>query len=127
MAVIENIQSAELIEDRCELHFACAGFWNPQIMSEFLDLLNETCKPLVMARKPIYALGDFTDALPQDRETTALVRDHLENARHFGLKRVGVVGATALMKIQYKRVAANLDVAFFDSKVEALAWLRANR
>ncbi len=109
------------------MHFACAGLWTPQIMSEFLILLNETTKPLVKAGKPIYALGDFSEALPQDRETAALVGDHLENARRFGLKRIAIVGATALMKMQYKRVAADMDVGFFDTRADALIYLREGR
>lgn len=127
MAVTENFYSCELVEDRCEVHFRCGGFWNPEIMRAFLDKLNETTKPLIKAGKPVYSLGDFSEALPQDRETAAMVATHLENAKKFGLKRVALINATPLMQMQYKRVSSGLDVAFFETKATALNWLRADR
>ncbi|MEE4289424.1 MAG: STAS/SEC14 domain-containing protein [Erythrobacter sp.] len=127
MNTIENVQSAQLLEDRCEVHFVCGGFWDTELMAKFLALLDATCKPLVKAGKPIYALGDFSKALPQDRATAAMVSDHLVNARKAGLKRVAIVGATALMKIQYKRVSAGMEVEYFDTTSAALTWLREGR
>ncbi|MFU7529539.1 hypothetical protein [Qipengyuania sp. ASV99] len=127
MSVTANFYSSELIEPRCEIHFACAGFWNPETMRRFLEELNQKTLPLIKAGKPIYALGDFTDALPQDRETADLVADHLANARKFGLQRVAIINATALMKMQYKRVSKGLEVEFFDDVRTAERWLRENR
>lgn len=127
MGVRETFYSSDLHEAQCEIHFACAGFWEPETMRAFLDQLNAKTLPLVKAGKPIYALGDFTDALPQDRETADLVAEHLRNAANFGLKRIAVVKATPLMKMQYRRVSKGFEVEYFESKAEALAWLRADR
>jgi hypothetical protein len=127
MGVMENFYTSDLIESHCEVHFACGGFWDPATMRAFLDQLNAKTLPLVKAGKPIYALGDFTDALPQDRETADLVAAHLQNAANFGLRRIAVVKATPLMKMQYRRVSKGFEVEYFDSKAEALAWLRADR
>ena len=127
MVATTNFYSSELVEARCEIHFACGGFWDTETMRRFLEELNQKTVPLIKAGKPIYALGDFTDALPQDRETADLVADHLANARNFGLKRVAIVNATALMKMQYRRVSKGLEVEFFEDVRSAERWLRENR
>lgn len=127
MSVTQTFHSADLVENQNEVHFACGGFWNVDMMREFLDQLNATTAPLVKADRPIYAMGDFTKALPQDRETADLVASHLRKAAGFGLKRIAIINATPLMKMQYKRVSQGLDVEFFDSKVAGLAWLREDR
>lgn len=127
MSVTETFYSADLVKEHCEVHFACGGFWDVGTMRQFLDELNATTAPLVKAGKPIYAMGDFTKALPQDRETADLVANHLRKAAGFGLKRIAVINATPLMKMQYRRVSQGLEVEFFESKVTGLGWLREDR
>lgn len=127
MPVTENSHSSELLESRCEVHFACAGFWDTTTMREFLDTLNAATLPLIKAGKPIYALGDFTNAMPQDHATADMVAAHLQNAMKYGLKRVAIINATALMKMQYKRVSKGLEVEYFEGKADALQWLRLDR
>ena len=127
MATIDRHCTAHLLEDQCELHYKCGGFWSVDTIDEMFDTLNSTSLPLVKAHKPIYSLGDFTDAIPQDRETAQKIADFLRNAAKFGLIRTAIYGAPALMKLQYKRVSQGIEVEFFDTKAEAVAWLRANR
>ncbi|MGB3711373.1 MAG: STAS/SEC14 domain-containing protein [Erythrobacter sp.] len=127
MATATRSSYDRLLEEHCEVHFGCSGFWDRESMAALLDQLNQTTLPLVKARKPIYAAGDFTDFVPQDRETADLIQRHLHGAMEFGLKRVAIVGASALMKIQYTRLSKGLDVDFFQTQSEALQWLRANR
>lgn len=127
MATAARSHSNRLLAEHSEVHFACAGFWDLEGMKVLLGQLNETSLPLVKERKAIYALGDFTNFVPQDRETAEAIRDHLMNARDFGLKRVAIVGASPLMKMQYKRLSQGLEVEFFETEREATAWLRANR
>lgn len=124
---MENFYRTDLVESRCEVHFACGGFWDAETMQGFLDQLNEKTLPLIKAGKPIYALGDFTDALPQDRETADMVAGHLRNAKQFGLKRVAIINATPLMKMQYRRVSQGLEVEYFENEDDAVSWLRASR
>ena len=119
--------STGLDEQHSELQFSIAGFWQLEEMQALLDELNVTALPLVKARKPIYAIGDFTDFVPQDRATSDAIRNHLMGAVNFGLKRVAIVGASPLVTMQYKRLSDGVKVEFFDSLPAATAWLRADR
>ena len=53
------------------------------------------------------------------------MRDHLLNARKFGLKRVAIMGASALVKLQYKRLSDGIEVEYFDNRDDAIRWLRS--
>lgn len=127
MATTTPRYESRLIEDKCELHYSCAGFWDKDTMQAFFDQLSETIMPLLKARKPYYSIGDFTDALPQDRETADVIMANLQTAVKFGLRRSAIVNASSLMKMQYRRVAQGVEVEFFDDKAAALEWLRAGR
>ncbi len=123
----DRIINARLIEDRCELHYECGGLWSVDTIDEMFEVLGRTTVPLLKAGKPIYALGDFSRALPQDRATAAKIADHLQAAAKVGFKRSAIVNASALFKMQYRRVASGIDVEFFDNRADALAWLREPR
>ncbi|MEM7666186.1 MAG: STAS/SEC14 domain-containing protein [Pseudomonadota bacterium] len=125
MATTETSYSTRLLEEHCEVHFSCSGFWKLEGMLELLEQLNDTVLPLVKARKPIYALGDYEGFVPQDKDTADAIQAHLKNAVKFGLKRIAIVQASPLMKLQYKRLSKGLDVDFFDTKTAAIAWLRS--
>jgi hypothetical protein len=127
MTNFDNFYSSELHEEHCEVHFTCGGFWTPEIMREFFADTRKTTLPLLQARKPIYAIGDLTKALPQDRATADVQAEELRNSIKFGLKRMAIVNAGSLMKMQYRRVVQEIELEFFDSKQAGLAWLRANR
>lgn len=123
----ERVIHARLVEDHCELHYECGGLWNVDNIDEMFDVLGRTSVPLLKAGKPIYALGDFTRAIPQDRATAQKIADHLQTAAKAGFKRSSIVNATALSKMQYKRMAEGVEVEFFDNRSAALNWLRADR
>ena len=124
MSTTDRKQAVSLIEQHCEVHFTIGGFWDIEGMTTFLDGVNQAALPLMQKRAPIYALGDFTDFVPQDRQTGEMIRDHLMGAQKFGLKRIAVVGASALVTMQYKRLSDGLEVEFFDTKAAGVAWLR---
>lgn len=116
--------AVSLLEERCEVHFAIGGFWDLKTFGTFLDDVNTAAMPLMKARKPIYALGDFTGFVPQDRKTGEAIRDHLLAAQKYGLQKLAIIGGSPLVKMQYRRLSQGIDVEFFDSKAEALGWLR---
>ncbi len=116
--------SVSLHEAFCELHFAVGGFWKVDEIQKFLGELNTACLPLVKAHKPIHVLGDMHEFMPQNREAGDAIRDHLMTAKKFGLARVAILSPSALVKIQYRRLSQGVEVEFFDSKTEALQWLR---
>ncbi len=127
MANTEPFHQVDLVEHHCETHSVVRGFWNVETIQTYFDDVNEIATPLVKARSPIYALVDFTDFVPQDRATGDAIRDHLMTAQKFGLKRIAILGATTLTKMQYKRLSEGLTVEFFETKADALNWLRADR
>jgi hypothetical protein len=124
MAITDRFCTAHIVEENCELHYSCGGLWGVDTINELFETLNRACAPLVKARKPIYSLGDFSEAIPQDRATAEKIAEFLREAAKFGLKRTAIYGAPVLMKMQYKRVSDGTEVAFFDTKGEALDWLR---
>lgn len=108
-----------------EVHFTISGFWELEDLKGFLAELDDASLPLVKARKRIHALGDMEGFVPQSREAGEAIRDHLNNARKFGLEKIAIVKGSPLTKMQYKRLSAGLVVEFFETKAEATSWLRA--
>ncbi|TRD12284.1 hypothetical protein FGU71_10705 [Erythrobacter insulae] len=127
MIVIAPSHSVVLYEELAEVHFSISGFWDLEGMTAFLGKLDATSLPLVKARRPIVVFGDFTDFVPQDRATGDAIRAQLLNAQKFGLRRVSIIGASALVKMQYRRLSDGIEVQFFDDKITALSWLREVR
>ncbi len=124
MNALTTSSSVNLDKGRGEVHFSIEGFWDLAGMTSFLAELDSKSLPLVKARKPIFVYGDFTGFVPQDRAAGDAIRKQLLNAQKFGLRRVAIVGASALVKLQYRRLSEGIDVKFFDEKAPALSWLR---
>ncbi len=110
--------------DRGEVHFSINGLWGSEEMEGFIEDLNKSAWPLVKAGKTLHVLGSMEGFVAQTRETGNIIQDHLVTSRDYGLTRVAICGASALVKLQYKRLSDGLDVEFFDSKLDALRWLR---
>lgn len=125
MNATESFYESRLVEDKCELHYSCGGMWNKETMQGMFDSFTETVMPLLKARKEYSSIGDFTKALPQDRETADVMIANLEMAAKYGLKRSAIINASPLMKMQYRRVAQSVNVEFFDNKADALHWIRS--
>lgn len=107
-----------------EVYFEISGFWKLAEMKAYLRELNDAAAPIVAQRIPIRVLGEMEGFLPQDRQTGEAIRDHLMMSRRYGLQRVAIVSAPVLVKLQYRRLSEGIEVEFFDSKAEAMAWLR---
>ena len=115
--------NATLNERNCLLRSSISGFWSVDSIHAYFDGVNEAAVPLMKARKPIYALVDFTGFVPQDRATGVAIRDHLLACVKYGLKQIAIVGATPLTIMQYKRLSDGIDVQFFDDTTAASAWI----
>lgn len=124
MADTDRLISAHVIEERNELHYACGGLWDAQSIDDMFETLNRACMPLVKSGKPFSSIGDFSTAMPQDSETADKIGAHLRSAMQFGLQRIAIFGAAPLMKLQYKRVAPEIEMEFFETEEDALAWVR---
>ncbi len=109
---------------RAEVHFAIGGYWDAEGMKRFLFELGEAAKPFMKAGVSFTALGDFKDFMPQDRATADAIRDSIESGSRNGLRRFAILNAAPLVRMQYRRIAQGTQVEYFDSRVEALDWLR---
>ncbi len=115
----------EFFEEHCEVHSKVSGFWSAQSIQTYFDAVDAACLPLVKARKPIHASVDFEGFVPQDRATGDAIRNHLLTACKFGLRKVGIVKASALVKMQYRRLSEGVVVEYFDDVAAARKWLRS--
>lgn len=113
--------------EKSELRFSASGFWNKEAVFDFVTKLGEAAMPFIQRGEPFYAFADYTGAVAQKAESGEIIRKNIEVSAKLGLKRIAVIGAIALVKLQYERLSPYVDVAFFDDKVDALRWLRANR
>lgn len=107
-----------------EIHFQISGLWKADRMESFLRGLTKAAVPIVEQRMAIHVLGDMTGFVAQTRDTGGAIQDHLTMSVKYNLTRVAIVGASSLVKLQYKRLSRGIDVGFFDSKADALHWLR---
>jgi len=109
---------------RGELFFSVTGLWDLEGMQGFVEELNKCAWPIVKAGQRIHVLGAMEGFVAQTRETGEVISNHLAEAQQHRLSRVAIYGATSLVKLQYRRLSQGIDVSFFDSKVDALQWLR---
>lgn len=110
--------------DHAEVHFTIGGYWQLPDMQQFLFDLGEAAKPLMKRGEPFNVLGDLREFVPQDRDTSNAIRDTITTGTRNGLRRFAVLSASPLVRMQYRRIAQAVEVAFFDNWAEATAWLR---
>lgn len=113
-----------LNEAHGEVHFTISGFWEFDAMQVFLRELKQSARPYLQWGVPFSVVADMDEFLPQDRQTSAAIRWHLQQARQSGLTRIAIVTRAPLVKSQFRRLAEGIDVAFFDTRLEALHWIR---
>ena len=109
---------------RGEISFSVTGFYEVEQMQALNAEFDRQAWPIVKAGKKIHVLGNMEGFVPQSRETGDAIREHLERAKEFNLSRIAIYKASALAKLQYKRVSAGIEVEFFDNEADALKWLR---
>ena len=124
MSVMTPTHTITADQTHAELHFAIGGYWDLAGMKRFLFDLGEAAKPFLKAQTPFNVLGDFKDFIPQDRATADTIRDSIEAGSRNGLRRFAVLSAAPLVRMQYRRIAQSTEVDYFDSRAEAIAWLR---
>lgn len=107
-----------------EIQFEVSGLWTLEEMESFLRGLTKAAIPIVEQRLPIHVFGDMTGFVTQTRATGEAIQDHLNMSQKYNLKRVAIMGTSSLVRMQYKRLSAGIEVEFFENKTEALAWLR---
>ena len=126
MTQLDRSYSMKLVQMHREIHFTVSGFWDVPSMKAFLHELNECAAPLVGGGE-FSALGDMRHGVPQTKDVAELIRRHLDASLKAGLTRVAVIDPPPLWKMQYERLAGQIEVAFVPDKAAALDWLRRPR
>jgi hypothetical protein len=124
METLEATHSLSADTSHGELHFTIGGLWNEQSMVKFLQEMNEVAKPLIEAGRGFVVMGDLRDFVPQNRETAAAIENSIAMGKKLGLRKFAVVSSSALVKLQYRRIAKDMVIDFFEEPRDALAWLR---
>ena len=127
MEQLTKTSSIHCDRDRREIHFTIAGLWTLDAMQDFLRKLGGGAKPLVETPGAFGALGDLSQFVTQQRDVADAIRASLVAAQQHGLDRFAVVATSALLQMQYRRLAEGLEVEFFDSVAAAQVWLRRLR
>lgn len=112
-------------KSRRELHFAASGYWDEENVKNFLNKMAGEASIFLTDDKPFSTVADFRGATVQSQESAEIIRMNLEISRQFGLTHIAVIGAVALVKLQFKRLSDTMTVEFFDTRHDALHWLRA--
>lgn len=127
MSTLAPTQSITADTDHDVLHFEISGFWTRDAMGDWLKDLAKAAMPFITAGRKFDALGDLRQFVPQDRETAAAIRFSLMEAHKHGLERFAVVSSSSLVRMQYRRITAGIEVEFFDDIPSAQRWLHSAR
>ena len=111
--------------DRGEVHYRVSGLWDMETMVKFQSDLLAKSRPLIERGRVIHALGEMDDFVTQTREIGEAMRTVITESAKLGVVKTAIVGGSMLMKMQYKRLSRDINFDFFDSKNDAVAWLRS--
>ena len=124
MTQLEKFFDVRVEPTHREVQFDIGGFWSTEEIKEVLHKLSVAAMTFISKGQTFHGLGDMEKLVPQSRETAAAIRDNLMQGKANGLRRVAIISPPVLMKMQYQRIADGMPVEFFDTALEAKAWLR---
>lgn len=99
------------------------GFWSADDFSSYerdIIAMLDRIGPF-----PFDFITDMSDRVPQSAEVSALFKGLAAKMGTMGLRRLVIVGATPLLRMQAKRVTAVATPHFATSTDEAIEWLRS--
>ncbi len=114
------------LDDFGELHFRFEGLFTLETVVKAQSELVSACKALGSGRGTIRALGDLSKLAVQTRDVSEQIRLTHEAAPTFGVEKMALFGASPLLQQQYRRVQEKMTLEFFDTRHEALTWLRSS-
>ena len=114
------------LDDFGELHFRFEGLFTLEAVAKAQSELVGACKALGAANGTIRALGDLSELAVQTRDVSEQIRLTHEAAPMFGVQKMALFGASPLLQQQYRRVQEMMTLEFFDTRHEALTWLRSS-
>jgi hypothetical protein len=109
------------------LRITMRGFWNEQIMADYMRVVRRETGELLRTGGCRYILIDMVDFAIQAKEIAEGHANNLKIVRERGGTRVALVMQSALSKLQAARVAADTGHRTFSTEAEAMEWLLSDR
>ena len=110
-------------EYRREVRFSVEGFWDDATVKSYLKELGEAVIPFQRKNQTFRAMGDLTRLMAQSRKTADALGRALATGKQVGMERIAIVTTSPIMKLQYRRVAGDVELEFFDTTAQAREWL----
>ena len=104
-----------------------SGFWTIPHVEGFLRDLNCEARRVLATGKRHMLLGNFSQSAIQPQEVVAMLQ-HVAVSIPLKSRKVALFTDGKLARLQVKRiVAVRDDMAVFDDRISAMAWLLADR
>lgn len=110
--------------DRALVKFAASGLWGEEQVRDGAAKIGRAAAPFIEAKRPFSILADYSKAIVQPQDSAGSIQESFAMAKKLGLQRIAVLNAPMLVQLQYKRLADEVEIEFFVSKVEAIGWLQ---
>lgn len=108
-----------------EVHYSASGMWTQDTIVDLQKQLFKAAQPFIEAGQTFRVLGDLRDFPVQTREITAQMQQIQEASASFGVDRMALIITTVLVKQQFRRVSDAVNMQIFNTKSDAITWLRA--
>ncbi|MEE4199961.1 STAS/SEC14 domain-containing protein [Erythrobacter sp.] len=112
-------------ENPREIHWSAAGLWKEEDFLALQKELAEKAKPFIEDGRGFNTLGDLTDFVVQTREMAEKMRKSQDASAAAGVERMALICPSMLVRQQFTRVSGSLNIAFFENRADAIAWLRS--
>jgi hypothetical protein len=110
---------------RRELHWSASGHWTEEEAVKLPKALFLQSLVFIEKGQKFRVLGDLREFHVQNQDVVEVMRGSQEGAAQNGVERMAIVLSSTLLKLQFRRISAGLNLEFFETKEEALLWLRA--
>ncbi len=113
-------------EELREVYYTISGLFTVEKIEELFAELITLARPFIDDRKGFRALGDMREFSVQTREVVDKMQMSQDTSAKVGVDKMAIVYSSVLVKQQFRRVSSALELGMFESKAEALAWLRTD-
>ena len=107
-----------------EVHYSARGLWTQETIIDLQKQLFAASKPFIDAGKPFRVLGDLQGFPVQTREIAGQMEQIQIASAQLGVERMALIIDSILVQQQFRRVSQAINLAMFEARAAALAWLR---
>jgi hypothetical protein len=113
------------VEDLKEVHYSASGLWTLEKMPELQSALFEASKSFIEKSRSFCVLGDLRGFAVQPRDVVDQMEQIQLASAKLGVRRMALVCSSIMVKRQFRRVSEAVNMDLFDTKNDAIAWLRS--